>query len=178
MKSLSIGLIVLVLASFAAVSVRAAATDSNDIERLLDAIARIESHCDPNAVGDGGRALGAYQIHRVYWEDGTRLLGVAWPHRDATDPGKARRVVRAYLLHYGSGKSLIEMARIHNGGPCGYKKKSTMCYARKILADGSLLPGLHGSWNEQQVREDLSCESRCYPGNHCTPSPLEESPPT
>ncbi len=145
MKLPAICLIVLAPAWFAVASAQAAAADPNDIERLLDTIARVESHCDPEAVGDGGRALGVYQIHRVYWEDGTRLLGVAWPYRDATDPKKARRVVKAYLLHYGNGKSLIEMARIHNGGPCGYKKKGTMGYARKILTDGNLLLGLHGS---------------------------------
>jgi hypothetical protein len=121
----------------------AAAVNPNDVERLLDAIARIESHGNPNAVGDGGRALGAYQIHRVYWKDGTQLLGVDWPHRDAADPGKARRVVKAYLLHYGQGKSLLEMARIHNGGPRGDKKKATLPYAGKLLADGSLSSGLH-----------------------------------
>jgi hypothetical protein len=145
MKPPAICLIVLAPAWFAIGSAQAAAMDPNDIERLLDAIARIESHYNPNAVGDGGRALGAYQIHRAYWEDGTGLLGVDWPYRDATDSKKARRVVKAYLLHYGNGKSLIEMARIHNGGPCGYRKKATLCYARKIMADGSLLPGLHGS---------------------------------
>jgi hypothetical protein len=143
MKLPALCLVVVMPAWFAAASAPAAAVDPNDIERLLDAIARIESHCSPNAVGDGGRALGAYQIHRVYWEEGTELLGVDWPHRDATDPKKARRVVKAYLLHYGKGKSLLEMARIHNGGPYGDRKKATLCYARKILADGSLLPGLH-----------------------------------
>ena len=121
----------------------AAAVNPNDVERLLDAIARIESHCDPNAVGDGGRALGAYQIHRAYWEEGTELLGVNWPHRDATDPKKARRVVKAFLLHYGQGKSLLEMARIHNGGPRGDKKKATLPYAQKFVADGSLPSGVH-----------------------------------
>ena len=118
--------------------------DPNDIEQLLDAIARIESHCDPSAVGDGGRALGVYQIHRVYWEeDGTEFLGVDWPHRDAIDPRKARRIVKAYLLHYGKGKSLLDMARIHNGGPHGHKKEATLCYARKILADRSRPSGVH-----------------------------------
>jgi hypothetical protein len=143
MKLPALCLVVLVPAWFAVASAQAAVVDRNDIERLLDVIARIESHCDPNAVGDGGRALGAYQIHRVYWEDGTKLLGVDWPHRDATDLKKARRVVKAYLLHYGEGKSLIDMARIHNGGPHGYKRKTTLPYARRILADGSLLPSLH-----------------------------------
>ncbi len=141
MKLPALCLVVLLPAWLAAAP--AAAVDPNDIERLLDAIARIESHGDPNAVGDGGRALGAYQIHRVYWKDGTQLLGVDWPHRDAADSKKARRVVKAYLLHYGQGKSLLEMACIHNGGPRGDKKKSTLPYARKILADGSLSAGLH-----------------------------------
>ena len=143
MKLPAICLIVFVPAWFAAALAQAAVVDPNSVERLLDVIARIESHSDPNAVGDGGRALGAYQIHRIYWKEGTELLGVDWPHRDASDPTKARRVVKAYLLHYGNGRSLIEMARIHNGGPHGYRKKATLCYARKILADGSLLSGLH-----------------------------------
>ncbi len=131
-------MVVLMPAWFAVASAQAAAVGPNDIERLLDAIARIESHCDPNAVGDGGRALGVYQIHRIYWEDGTEFLGVDWPHRDAADPQKARRMVKAYLLHYGKGRSLLERARIHNGGPRGHEKEATLCYARKILADRSL----------------------------------------
>ena len=131
-------LVVFMPAWFAAASAQAAAVAPNDIERLLDTIAHIESHCDPNAVGDGGRALGAYQIHHAYWEDGTTILGVDWPHRDAADPKKARRVVKAYLLHYGKGKSLLDMARIHNGGPRGCTKKTTLRYAQKILATGRL----------------------------------------
>jgi len=142
MKLQTIRLIILAPAWFAVASAQAATVDANGLERLLDAIARIESRCDPNAVGDGGRALGAYQIHRVYWQDGTELLGVDWPYRDATDSKKARRVVKAYLLHYGKGKSLIEMARIHNGGPRGHERKATVGYVRRILADGSLLSGL------------------------------------
>jgi hypothetical protein len=138
MKLRALCLVVLGPAWFSVASTQAATVDPSDVERLLDAIARIESHCDPGAVGDGGRALGVYQIHRAYWEDGTQLLGVNWPHRDAADPQKARRVVKAYLLHYGQGKSLFDMARIHNGGPHGHEKEATLCYARKILGDESL----------------------------------------
>jgi len=104
------------------------------MDRLLDAIARVESRRDPNAVGDHGRALGAYQIHRRYWQDGTRILGVDWKYRDALDPDKAREVVRAYLSHYGRDRSLLDMARIHNGGPRGHRMKATREYARKIEA--------------------------------------------
>ncbi len=112
----------------------ARAAEVDPMERLLDAIAQVESRSDPNAVGDGGRAIGVYQIHRPYWQDGTRILGVDWAYRDAADPVKARQVVRAYLRHYGRDRGLLEMARIHNGGPKGHEKKSTRDYARKIEA--------------------------------------------
>jgi hypothetical protein len=102
------------------------------MDRLLDAIAQVESGNNSEALGDSGRATGMYQIHRSYWSDGTRILGVDWDYREAQDPQKARQVVRAYLRHYGNGKTLLEMARIHNGGPTGGKKASTLAYTRKI----------------------------------------------
>jgi soluble lytic murein transglycosylase-like protein len=119
----------------AVASVRAA--DPGALDALLDAIAKVESNDNPVAVGDGGRAAGKYQIHRSYWADGTRILGVNWKYEDATDPYKARQVVRAYLSHYGRGKSLTDLARIHNGGPQGDRNKATLAYARKVT---SVLP--------------------------------------
>ena len=110
------------------------AAQTKQVELLLDAIAEIESNNDPNAIGDGGRAVGMYQIHRRYWQDGTKILGVDWQHSEARDPEKARQVVRAYLRHYGRGKDLLDMARIHNGGPRGHRKKATLRYARRIEA--------------------------------------------
>lgn len=106
--------------------------ERDGIDRLLDAIARVESRHEPGATGDGGLALGAYQIHRDYWTDGTKFLGVDWDYSQASDPAKAREVVRAYLRHYGRGCSLLEMARIHNGGPNGHRRPSTLDYARRI----------------------------------------------
>lgn len=113
-------------------TVRAREADSNDIELLLDAIAQVESRNNSRAVGDGGHARGMYQLHRTYWRDGTRILKVKWDYNLAFKAEKSRRVVKAYILHYGKGKSLLDMARIHNGGPNGYKKKATLPYARKI----------------------------------------------
>ena len=113
-------------------AVRAREADNDDIERLLDAIAQVESRNNSRAVGDGGHARGMYQLHRTYWQDGTRILRVRWDYNLAFKPEKSRRVVKAYLLHYGKGKSLMDMARIHNGGPNGYKKRATLPYARRI----------------------------------------------
>jgi hypothetical protein len=111
---------------------RASQARRRDLDLLLDAIATAESQNNAKAVGDGGQAFGPYQIHRAYWSDGTRFLRVDWGYEDARDPLKAREVVRAYLLHYGEGKGLIDLARIHNGGPQGDCKASTLPYARKI----------------------------------------------
>ncbi len=125
----------------------AGASPEDPMDRLLDAIAVVESRDNPGAVGDHGRALGVYQIHRSYWAEGTEILGVTWKYRDARDPQKARQVVRAYLSYYGHGKNLLDMARIHNGGPKGYEKAATLPYARKIeqvLNGGELGPQRSG----------------------------------
>jgi hypothetical protein len=103
-----------------------------DLSMLLDAIAMVESNNNPAAIGDGGRAAGAYQIHRAYWTDGTRLLKVDWDYSEAFNPEKARRVVEAYLLHYGRGLAITDLARIHNGGPDGHRQQCTLSYAEKI----------------------------------------------
>jgi len=118
---------------FAVQVAKARTSREADLERLLDAIAAVESRSNPKAVGDSGRARGVYQIHRRYWIDGTRILGVDWSYDEAVDPYKAREVVRAYLMHYGQDRTLLEKARIHNGGPGGYRKQATLPYARKIV---------------------------------------------
>ena len=39
---------------------------------LFEAILKQESGGDLEAVGDGGKAIGPFQIHRVYWEDAVK----------------------------------------------------------------------------------------------------------
>jgi len=112
------------------------------VEDPFPAVARaimlVESGGDPYAVGGGGRAIGPYQIHKGYWSDATRLLGVDWPWSDATDPVKALRAVRAYTRHYaahfGRPWTAETISRIHNGGPTGWRKQATIRYYRKVQA--------------------------------------------
>ena len=114
-----------------------AAAQPND--RLLDAIRQVESGGDCGLVGDGGKAIGPYQIHREYWQDAVafdkRLGGT---YEDCRSEAYARRVVRAYLTRYGKGASDEQMARIHNGG-CGILRRvgtsawnRTTTYWRKV----------------------------------------------
>lgn len=108
-----------------------------DVDGWLDAIATIETggQRDPDhAVGDGGKALGRYQIWRSYWLDACeydRSLRLR-PYTDVTDPYYARRVIVAYLSRYCKAWTLEAVARIHNGGPNGCNRRATVEYASKV----------------------------------------------
>jgi hypothetical protein len=106
---------------------------------LLPVLAQVESNNNPNAVGDGGKAIGIYQIHAEYWEDGCNFKQVDWPYDWAKRPNKSAEIVTAYLMYYGmvyekrTGKKATAevLCRIHNGGPSGWKKKATVKYWNK-----------------------------------------------
>ncbi len=115
---------------------QAASVSGDPFPAVLRAICLVESGGDPEAVGDGGRAIGPYQIHRAYWSDATRLLGVDWPWSDARDPVKAAAAVEAYTRHYARHYcrpwTPETIARIHNGGPTGWRKAATRGYWRRV----------------------------------------------
>ena len=103
----------------------------SDMVRLLAAIKQVESGGDANAIGDQGKALGAFQIWKPYWQD-SKVSGC---YQDCKDPKYSESVVRAYLARYapkGKTVTLEMLARIHNGGPRGYLKPATLKYWLKI----------------------------------------------
>ena len=108
---------------------------------VLDAIERVETggHRDPaNAVGDGGKALGPMQIHRVYWQDAVQfdpsLVANGETYQSVRDRTYARRVVMAYWSRYAKSWDSETLARIHNGGPKGHVKRATLGYWAKVKA--------------------------------------------
>ncbi len=136
-------------------------------EDLLDAIEWVESRGDANAVGDNGKAIGAYQIHKIYVDGVNRILklqggkvgndDLGWrdyfTYKDRWDRDKSRAMVNIYLSYFIKSASweyarkyqytatpenptivpIFEIqARIHNGGPEGWKKKSTEEYWQKL----------------------------------------------
>ena len=108
---------------------------------LLDAIQQVETGGSDNpatAVGDGGKALGWYQIHRVYWIDAVKQdpgLAEFGYERCCTDKDLAERTVVAYWNKYAiprrRGDSDEARARMHNGGLNGHKRDSTLKYWAK-----------------------------------------------
>ena len=107
---------------------------------LLDAIAYVESNYNDSAVGDGGTAVGRYQLHRIYVDDVNRIAGTHYTYSDRYDPVKSRQMVIIYLTYYGdlytrtTGNVATNevLARIHNGGPYGYRKPATIRYWNKV----------------------------------------------
>ena len=130
---------------------------------LLAAIMFIESGNDPNAVGDHGHAIGAYQIHSTYFYDGLQQLlveqGCSKAHarrmalrviqegrwkRLCRRPEFAGRIVAAYLRRY-CPEAVIKgdwrvMAMVHHGGPTAGDRPTPadVGYAERVLARASL----------------------------------------
>jgi hypothetical protein len=106
---------------------------------LLQAIGQVESGNNDDAVGDNGKALGRYQIWYVYWKDAVEYdPSIGGEYSDVTDPDYAKKIVLAYWARYATKGRLgheptdEDKARIHNGGPNGHKKDSTLKYWDKV----------------------------------------------
>lgn len=126
----------------ASFSLPAAPTPSH-LQHLLAAIRQVESGGRADLPdGDGGRAIGAYQVHVAYWTD-ARLPG---RYEDCRKEDYARTVVLAYWTRYAPGalaaldrgtrplEAAAVLARIHNGGPQGHRRTSTLGYWQRVLA--------------------------------------------
>jgi hypothetical protein len=86
--------------------------------------------------GDGGRAMGPFQIWYDYWADAVKFdPSIGGSYEDVENYDYAKKIVSAYLRHY-APKAWREgdwttLARVHNGGPTGNKKLATAAYASR-----------------------------------------------
>ena len=108
--------------------------------RLLNAIRFVESGNNDSAVGDNGNAIGPYQIWRSYWKDAVEYdPTIGGKYEDCFNRDYAERIVNAYMDRYANERRLgrtptfEDIARIHNGGPNGHKKRATIKYWEKVL---------------------------------------------
>jgi hypothetical protein len=103
---------------------------------FLDALAQVESGGKDDAVGDGGKAIGRMQVWEIYWTDAVAHANIGGEYVHCKGKVYAERVVMAYLHRYGKkalkDKSYEKLARIHNGGPSGHRKRATLKYWRKV----------------------------------------------
>lgn len=114
------------------------AITEKEMTDVLAAIRIVESNDDPNAVGDGGDSIGCYQIQKCYWLDAKEFSDLDGTYLDCYNRGYADRTVRFYMDRYATKRRLgrevtqEDIARIHNGGPNGYKKECTKKYWSKV----------------------------------------------
>ena len=105
---------------------------------LILALIMVESGGNDFEIGDDGKAYGCLQMHAAYVQDAAEYAGKDWVHEDALQRGVAIQIFEAYMDRYatpdrlGREPTAEDIARIHNGGPNGYKKKSTVKYWVKV----------------------------------------------
>ena len=106
---------------------------------LLVALAHVESNDKDNAIGDNGTSYGCLQIKEIYVKDVNRILGKElYKHEDAFNRASAYHMFIIYTDYYATQKRLgreptdEDRARIHNGGPNGWKKPQTKAYWHKV----------------------------------------------
>ncbi|MFN0244343.1 MAG: hypothetical protein ACKVWV_15755 [Planctomycetota bacterium] len=120
----------------AIVCTEAVSTARHSLEEILDAIRVTESggheHHGRDATGDGGRAIGPFQIHKSHWQD-SRMTG---RFDDCRDLYYARCVVIAYWQRWCpdalARRDAEVLARVHNGGPNGASKETTLKYWARV----------------------------------------------
>lgn len=107
------------------------------VDNLLDAMYTVESGRGKNLVGDGGKAIGPYQIWREYWQDAVEHdPSIGGKYEDCMNKAYAEKIIRAYWARYApKGATLEQLARIHNGGPRGHKRSATVKYWNKIVKE-------------------------------------------
>lgn len=110
-------------------------------DQLMDAIAAVESH-------RGATSANVYQLTQIYVDDVSRISGQPVTLKQATESdAMARCCISTYWRHYGHWYYRVTgrvadaetLARIHNGGPDGWRRMSTLAYWRKVKA--ALLAG-------------------------------------
>ncbi|HOB76351.1 MAG TPA: hypothetical protein PKG54_17710 [Phycisphaerae bacterium] len=106
-----------------------------NLRPLFDAIREVESGGNPDAVGDGGRSIGPYQIQWAYWKDS----GVPGKYHQVRDHRYAERVMIAYWKRYCpqalARRDYQTLARVHNGGLTGHRKAATLPYWHKVARE-------------------------------------------
>jgi hypothetical protein len=95
-----------------------------DFTRVLAAIRYVESNNDPNVKdGDGGKAIGVYQIWEDYWKDAAEYGNMPGTYQDCRKPKYADKTVRNFMARYCTSKRLgrkpmlRDISFMHVGGP-------------------------------------------------------------
>lgn len=109
--------------------------ESKDNNKIADCIALVESGDNHLATGDGGKAVGAYQMHRQAWDDANKLrqlnglLRHSWSSR--FNPAVQRDMALAYIqwirrAFYSSYGILPSPMHVYHAYTMGFTKSKSV----------------------------------------------------
>lgn len=111
---------------------------------LIAALIHVESGGDDEAIGDKKLkypAYGCLQIRQPYVEDVDHFYNLKWNAKDCLgNRDLSIQILNRYMWHYaaplllGRTRTAEDIARIHNGGPAGWKNPITLGYWAKVQA--------------------------------------------
>jgi hypothetical protein len=107
-------------------------TAIRQLDPLFNAMATVESHHNPAAIGDNGEAIGTFQIHYDYWKDSNTPGAYA----DVRNTAYAKLVMYNYWKRYCpdalSNLNFEQLAKTHQGGPSGASRPAAATYWTKV----------------------------------------------
>jgi hypothetical protein len=115
------------------------AGNNKDFQSFLKILGTVESNNNDQAIGDGGKARGRYQIWEVCFIDAKQFDKSLnkYKYSDVTNKIVSEKVVLSYLNRYCPAavrnNDFEVMSRTWNGGPQGKNKQSTIKYWQKFL---------------------------------------------
>ena len=128
--------------------VTAASAETTGIyKEISDVLKYVESEHNPAALGDYNAAgvpmsYGILQIQQVAIDDVNKEYGTSYVHEEMFNISCAEEVFELYIKMWTShlekrlkrAATEEDIVRIWNGGPNGYKRKSTAPYLKKYIA--------------------------------------------
>jgi hypothetical protein len=105
---------------------------------LIAAIMMVESGGNHLAVGDGGTAIGPLQIRQAAVTDVNRIYGTKFTLNQTTNLAVSTKIFTLYTGHWCTERRLgrtptnQDIARVWNGGPNGWRRRSTQGYWEKV----------------------------------------------
>ena len=110
---------------------------SNQVETLVDALILVESSGNSRAYNKKERACGCLQIRPIMLREVNRILrkqksNQKFTLEDRWNCGLSKEMFYIWVNHSHQNSSDEKIARCWNGGPRGWKKKSTQHYWAKV----------------------------------------------
>lgn len=113
---------------------------ATDLVQIYDIIKHVETNNRVAVVGDGGKAYGIVQIHKICVMDINRIYKTQYTHEQAFDETCSREMFMLYIQagierfksKYCRSPTESQIVRMWNGGIySGYKKQSTIKYLNR-----------------------------------------------